>query len=287
VRTVLVTGATGKQGGSVVRALIRDRQHVRALTRNPGSKNANALHNLGAEIVVGSLDDVDSIKRSVDGVHAVFSVQNYWEKSTGYDGEIQQGVALARAAMEAGVAHYVQSTMATAEDFAGVPHFESKRQIERNLKEIGVPHTLLGTVYFMENMLDPKMGGKMTFPSLSGTLHKDTGLHLLSAEDIGHVVCTILGNSDHYLGQRVDIAGDFLTVEEMKRIFQSVMGKRPKWYALPRFFLRLVAKEFANQLEWHNRTNFKISTANCRQKFPLLTSFETFLKTNRSQLQGL
>lgn len=287
MKKVLVTGATGKQGGSVAKAMLRGGCYVRVFTRNSSSENARQLASMGAEIMVGSLDDVDSVRKAVKGVDGVFSVQNYWEPTTGYNGEIRQAMNLAEAAMDAGVAHFIQSTMATADNFVGVRHFQSKRQVEQRLDAMRIRHTLLGTVYFMENLLDPRMGGKMTFPTLSGTLRKNTALHLLSSEDIGLAVREIFFAPDRFLGQRVNLAGDQLTVPEMKSTYRDVTGKSPKWFSVPTFCLRFLAKEFADQLAWHNRTNFQFSVADSRVLFPHLQSFEAFLKAHRNELAGL
>jgi uncharacterized protein YbjT (DUF2867 family) len=287
MKKVLVTGATGKQGGAVAKAMLRGGCDVRALTRNSSSASARQLASLGAEIMVGSLDDVESVRKAVKGVDGVFSVQNYWEPTTGYNGEIRQAMNLAEAARDADVGHFIQSTMATADNFVGVRHFQSKRQVEQHLDAMRIRHSLLGTVYFMENLLDPKMGGKMTFPTLSGTLRKNTALHLLSSEDIGLAVREIFFAPDRFLGQRVNLAGDQLTVPEMKSIYRDVTGKSPKWFSVPAFCLRFLAKEFADQLAWHNRTNFQFSVADSRVLFPHLQSFEAFLQAHRNELAGL
>jgi uncharacterized protein YbjT (DUF2867 family) len=267
--------------------MLRGGCDVRALTRNSSSASARQLASLGAEIMVGSLDDVESVRKAVKGVDGVFSVQNYWEPTTGYNGEIRQAMNLAEAARDADVGHFIQSTMATADNFVGVRHFQSKRQVEQRLDAMRIRHSLLGTVYFMENLLDPKMGGKMTFPTLSGTLRKNTALHLLSSEDIGLAVREIFFAPDRFLGQRVNLAGDQLTVPEMKSIYRDVTGKSPKWFSVPAFCLRFLAKEFADQLAWHNRTNFQFSVADSRVLFPHLQSFEAFLQAHRNELAGL
>lgn len=208
MRTILVTGATGKQGGSVSKTLLAAGFHVRAFTRNASSDRARHLQALGAELAIGSFNNAESVRQAVQGAEGVFSVQNYWESGTGFDGEIRQATTLAKAAKDAGVGHFVQSTMATAVGFSEVSHFQSKRRIEEMLSAIAIPHTLLGTVYFMENLLDRKMGGKMTFPTLAGTLRADTALHLLSVDDIGPAVRDIFNRADQFMGRRVDLAGD-------------------------------------------------------------------------------
>lgn len=279
MKRILVTGATGKQGGAVARALLREGGYVvRAVTRNPNSESARRLRDMGAELVAADLSDSTSVHSAVEGSEGIFSVQNYWDSSVGFDGEIAQARNLAAAAKSAGVAHFVQSTMASADNVADVAHFESKRQVEKLLSDQGIPHTLLGTVFFMDNLLDPRMGGKMTFPVLSGSLKKRTRLHLLHSDDIGEAVRQVLSRPAEFIGSRVNLAGDELTVAEMKDVYRRVTGKRPKWYALPRFALRMMAREFSEQLDWHNKVNFQFSLDESRARFPHLTSLEQFLR---------
>lgn len=276
-RKILVTGATGRQGGSVARSLRSIGVSVVALTRQTDSPAAKQLRAIGCEIVGGNLSDRRSLDAAVEGCDGVFSVQNYWEKGVGMEGEVLQGRHMIAAAAEAGISHLVQSTMAIAEDVSDVPHFVSKRRVEEILAESEVPHTLLGTVYFMENMLDPKMGGTMTIPSLAGSLKKTTRLHLMSYHDIGPVAAELFLNPGEFLGKRVDIAGDCLTVEQMKQIYHDVTGRNSKWYSLPAFLLRLLAKEFAEQLRWQNEHGFCFDAAEVRKRFPAVMSFREFI----------
>lgn len=278
MRLTLVTGATGKQGGSVARTLLASGHNVRVMTRNPDSNSAQALRGKGAEVVYGDLNEAASLPSVVCGVDAVFSVQDFWQPNVGGEGEVRQARHLAKAAADAGVKHFVQSTMASAKDVTAVAHFESKRQIERLLKDMKIPHTLLGTVFFMENVLDPKMGGSMTFPTLAGSLKPNTHLHLLSVEDIGPVVAKILNDPDVFLGRRINLAGDHLTVSEMKLTYRRVTGHSAKRYFIPHFMLRILSSEFAAQLRWHNNTNFEFSTAEASAEFPHLKTFAEFLE---------
>ncbi|MFN7843998.1 MAG: NmrA/HSCARG family protein [Pirellula sp.] len=276
-RKILVTGATGRQGGSVARSLRSIGVSVVALTRRTDSPAAKQLRAIGCEVVGGDLSDRRSLDAAVKGCDGVFSVQSYWEKGVGMEGEVLQGRHMIAAAAEAGLSHLVQSTMATAEDVSDVPHFVSKRRVEEILAASEVPHTLLGTVYFMENMLDPKMGGAMTIPSLAGSLRKTTHLHLMSYHDIGPVAAELFLNPGEFLGKRVDIAGDCLTVEQMRHIYHDVTGRNSKWYSLPAFLLRLLAKEFSEQLRWHNEHGFRFDVVEVRKRFPALMSFREFI----------
>ena len=157
---VLVTGATGRQGGAVARHLLKGGRPVRALTRSAGSESARQLAAAGAQIVIGDMGVAGTLDAALDGVTTVFSVQDFYAKGVGYDGEVAQGTNLARAAKRAGVAHYVQSTMAATPDPGDVEHFRSKFAIEQVVESLGLPYTFIGTVWFMDNVIDPKRVGR-------------------------------------------------------------------------------------------------------------------------------
>lgn len=214
---VLVVGATGKQGGSVARHLLTAGFSVRAMTRNPDSDRARQLADLGAELVQADLNEPATLGPALDGAYGVFSVQNYWEKGVGYNGEVRQGKAIADAAKRAGIKHFVQSTMAAATSFEGVEHFAAKKAVEAYIEGLELPHTVIGTVYFIDNLLDPKMGGGMTFPTLAGTLGQNTPFQLLAVDDIGAVVAEVFKQPERFVGERLDLAGDKLSVRSQVR----------------------------------------------------------------------
>jgi uncharacterized protein YbjT (DUF2867 family) len=237
------------------------------------------------QVVGGDLDDPASLAQALRGIGGVFSVQNFYEKNVGYDGEIRQGRALADAAKAEGVTHYVQSTMAETPDPGDVHHFKSKFEVERYVRSIQLPATMIGTVWFMDNMLNPKMGGPMTFPGLAGTLHKDTPLHMLAVDDLGAAVARVFAEPETNLGVKHNLAGDVMTVPEMKATYQRVTGKRPKDWGMPNLMLRLFARDFAAQLRWHNRVNWSFSTAELSALVPKITTLADYLKKN--DVQGL
>jgi uncharacterized protein YbjT (DUF2867 family) len=282
---VLVAGATGNQGSAVVKHLLARGIKVRALTRNGNSLAAEKLRQAGVEIAVGNMDDRNSLDRALIGVNAVFAVQDFWAKGVGYKGEVQQGINLANAALKAGVSHFVQSGMAQGTRIEGIAHFESKRAICDHIKSIGLPHTVVGAVYFMDNFLDSKRGGGMTFPTLSGTLKPDTKMHMLAVDDLGAIVAHILTHSNQYLNQYIDIASDCLTVPEMKKIYEGTTGKLPKSWSLPGWLLRLFNKDFARQLAWQNDPGWSFSIEPSRVMHPSLCSFEQFIR--KHQIQNL
>jgi uncharacterized protein YbjT (DUF2867 family) len=274
---ILVAGATGKQGGAVARHLIARGGRVRALTRKVESLAAAALQRAGAQVVAGDLNDKASLVLALTGVDAVFSVQDFWAKGVGYEGEVRQGKNLVDAAAQCGVAHLVQSAMARSTRTEGIEHFESKKAICAYLQASRLPHTIIGTVWFMDNVLDPKRGGAMTFPVLTGSLRPSTRMHMLAVDDLGAIVARVFIERDRFLNQHLDIAGDCLTVGEMKSVYARTSGRKPKSWALPAWALRMLNKDFAKQLAWQNDRGWSFELNAVRAIHPALTSFEEYL----------
>ncbi len=148
-RLILVTGATGNQGGAVARSLLDRGFRIRALTRDPQKPEAQALTEQGAEVVQGDMEDRSAMERALEGAYGVFSVQNFWE--TGYDREVQQGKTVADAAKDAGVEHFVYSSVGSAYRDTKIPHFDSKWEVENHVRESDLPYTILRPVFFMQN----------------------------------------------------------------------------------------------------------------------------------------
>src|SRR3712207_5386326 len=165
---------------------------------------------LGAEVASGDLEDRASIERVLDGVDGVFSVQQFWE--AGAEGEVRQGVLLADAAKGAGVDHYVYSSVGSAHRETGIPHFESKWEVEEHVRGSGVPYTVLRPVYFMQNwefMREPIFGGMLPQP-----LDPDKPFQMVDANDIGVFAAMAFENPEGWIGREVDLAGDEMTMPE-------------------------------------------------------------------------
>ena len=150
---IAVIGATGQQGGAVARHLLKQGWHVRALTRDTHKPAAQALAQMGAEIVPGDLDNPSELAAAFKSAYGVFSVQNYWLPNVGFDGEVRQGKDVVNVAQEANVKHLVYSSVEAAHRGMGQKHFESKYLIEQHIKAIDIPYTILRPAAFMENTL--------------------------------------------------------------------------------------------------------------------------------------
>lgn len=280
LKTIAVSGATGRQGGAVVRHLLKSGEfRVRALCRNQNSSAAERLVSQGAEVVEADFDNSPSLEKALAGADGVFSVQNYWEKGIGFDGEIRQGKNLANAAKTSGVKHFVQSTMATgAMAFsAEMKHFRSKAILEDHIDGIGLPRTFLGTVTFMDNVLFPELGGAWTFPFLTGILGSATPYHLLAVDDIGGVASAVFAEPERFMGRKINLAGDTSSVPELKIAYREATGKNPKRLKFPVWLCRMITREFVSQLEWQRSGGWTFGTEEAQSVYRGMQSFKDFL----------
>jgi uncharacterized protein YbjT (DUF2867 family) len=220
-RPILVLGATGGQGGAVAVAL-RDRgTPVRAMVRQPDKPSARRLADRGVDVVAGSLDDRAALGGAMRGVDAVFALTTPFE--TGVDAEVTQGSAIVTVALDAQVPHMVFSSVASADQQTGVPHFESKAIIENELVSSGLPYTIVGPTYFFDNAL----GGDNRIQAgiLDLPLPPDRPLQQLARSDLGAFVANVLRDPQSYAGQRIDLASDAVTPQRMAEVLSEVLGR--------------------------------------------------------------
>lgn len=274
-KIILVTGATGRQGSAVLRHLKRRDFKARALTRDPQKPSAQSLRSQGVEVFKGDMEDIRSLHQALKGVYGVFSLQNYWEKGVGYAGEIRQAQNLAQAAKTEGVSHFVQSSIAGCDNAKGVEHFESKWEIEKFIDSLHLPRTFIRTVFYMENLLD-----NLAIPGLAGALNPNLPLHMIAVEDIGWFAAESFANPEDYLGRSVEIAGDSVTVAEIKQVYKHVTGKSPSNFKFPFLVLKILNSEAARQLQWNNEIGWSFDIQKLREVHPELISFETFLRAH-------
>jgi uncharacterized protein YbjT (DUF2867 family) len=204
-------------------------------------------------------------------------VQNFWEKGVCFEGEVRQGKALADAAKAEGITHFVQASIAGCEQAPEVLHFKSKAIIEDHIRSLGLPATMLRTVFFMDNWLDPKMGNAI-FPFLAGGLRGDLRFHMVATDDIGAVAAKVFAQRDRYIGKNIDIAGDLLMVAEMKETFRQVTGRTAPWFRIPGFLVSLLNAEMAHQFAWNKADGWTFSLDEVRAIHPGIMTYEAFAK---------
>lgn len=221
---ILVSGATGTQGGAVVDHLLSGEYgtyDVYGLTRDASSEAARALADRGVTVVEGDLTDAERMTELCDGMDGVFSVTTFMEAGTAT--ETQQGITLADAASEAGVAHFVYSSVGAADRDTGLPHFESKYEVERHVADLGLPATIVRPVFFMQNFAYMH-GEELQDGTLSMPLDEGVELGLVDADDIGQAVAMAFADPDRFVGQTFELGGDSLTLEAMAAAFSTAMG---------------------------------------------------------------
>lgn len=256
-RTILVTGATGQQGGAAARELLSHGWSVRAMTRNPDGDAAGALKEGGAEVVRGDYAEPDSVREALDGVWGAFSLQNTWE--AGVEKEEEQGKHFARLAREAGVEHLVYASVGSADRDTGIPHFDNKWRIEETIRDLDFPsYTIVRPVFFMENLASPWFKPSIDEGKLVMGVEPDTSLQMIAVEDIGKHHFRAFERHEELNGKAVDVAGDELTLPEAARIISEVAGREVEFVQQPIEEVRAWSEDFALMLEWFDEVGYDV-----------------------------
>ncbi len=309
-RIIAVMGATGAQGGGVVRAILRDKAGgfaARAITRNPASEKAKALAAAGAEVVAADASDSKSLERAFAGAHGAFCVTFFWEHFSP-ERELADATAMAQAAKQTGLRHVIWSTLEDTRKFVPlsdnrmptlmgkykVPHFDAKGEADDVFRKLGVPTTFLLTSFYWENFIffgsGPKRGpdGKLalTFPM------DDKKLPAIAVEDIGKVAYAIFKRGQEFIGKTVAIAGEHLTGSELAAALTKALGEEVRYNAVPPEVYRSFGFPGAEDLG--NMFQFKrdFQQAFCgprdpkiaRALNPELQTFEQWLAQNKSRI---
>jgi uncharacterized protein YbjT (DUF2867 family) len=273
---VLVTGATGKQGGAVARRLIEKGHRVRALTRKPESPGAKTLAGLGVEVTAGDLEDRGSIDRALAGLDAIFAVSTPFEAGTG--AETRQGVDAADAAKAAG-AHLVYSSVANADRATGIPHFDSKAEVERHIASIGVDATIIAPAYFMDNL--SFLRAQLKDGVYASALTPGRKLAQVAVSDIGAVAVAALEDRRRFVGKRYDLGADEPSGEESVAILSRVTGRRLSYFQLPLDVVRgAMGEDAVLMYQWFEKVGYSVDGA-ARRDFPEVPwlSFEAWART--------
>jgi uncharacterized protein YbjT (DUF2867 family) len=277
-KVIVVTGATGQQGGATARHLLAQGWRVRALVRDLNKPAAQALAAKGAELAQGDLDDRASLDRGLSGAYGVFSVQTFMGPD-GAVGETRQGKLLADAARAAGVQHFVYTSVGGAERKSGLPHFESKWQIEEHIRGLGLPATILRPVFFMDNLRSPWMGPRDGV--LAMALHPTTSLQMIASDDIGAFAALAFARPQEFIGQALEIAGDALTMPQVADAFTRVTGQAVHFVELPLEQVRSFNREMGDMMAWFNDHGYSADIAALRKLHPRLTTFEAWLRKTK------
>lgn len=276
-KLILVTGATGHQGGAVLRHLRAQNFPVRALTRDPDQPAARALiQQSGVEVVRGDMDDPASLSRALDGVDGVFSVQD-WQG--GAESEIRHGINLAEAAARAVVSHFVYSSVCSADQNTGIPHFDSKSQVEERVRSLGIPFSILRPVFFMENFIG--MRSSLEQGVLATPLKPETRLQMIAVDDIAAFATDAFEHPGKWNGRTLDIAGDEHSMSDTARLLSGAVGRDVNYQQVPwDQFEKQVGHETTVMFRWFEEVGYHIDIAALREQRPNMLTLEHWLQTH-------
>lgn len=309
-RIIAVVGATGTQGGSLVRAILGDvsgRFIPRGVSRNVNSDKAKALAKLGAEVVAADIDDVESLKRAFKGAYGAYCVTFFWEHFSP-EKEIAQASNMAKAAKEAGIEHVIWSTLEDTRKWVPlndgrmptlmgkykVPHADAKGEANQVFTELSLPTTFLLTSAYWENLIYGGMGpqkgpdGKLAITLPIG----DKKFPGIAAEDIGKCAFGIFKQGREYIGKTVGIAGEHLTGGQMANALTRALGQEVRYNDVPPDVYRSSgvpgAEEIGNMYQFlHDFEHVVCGARNvdlARALNPSLQTFDQWLTLNKSRI---
>jgi uncharacterized protein YbjT (DUF2867 family) len=307
-KIIAVTGATGAQGGGLVRAILADGEFsVRALTRKVDGDKARALAKEGAEVVAANLDDEASLRKAFEGAHGLYAVTAFWEHFSP-EKELVQARAMANAAKAAGVRHAVWSTledtrlrvplsdprMPTLQGKYKVPHFDAKGEANRLFVESGVPTTLFHTSFYWDNLIHfgmgPKKGpdGKLAFTLPMA----DKKLPGIAAADIGPCALGVFKRGAEYAGKSVGVAGEHLTGAQMAAELTKALGREVVYNAVTPAAYRAFgfpgAEDLGNMFQYKQEFEREYCASRdlqvSRTLHPKLQTFAAWLAAHQNQI---
>lgn len=282
-KVILVTGATGVQGGAVARELLKRGYVVRALTRDTDSAAARELARIGAQPIEGDFDDSASIVSAMNGAYGVFAVTLFWPY--GYDREIEHGKRLIDGAERAGIQHFVLTSAASADEQTGLPHLNSKWHVEQYLHASSLDWTVFRPVEFMDNWnrwSAEQIGqGQLIDPRSPDTRHQ-----WIAASDIGFFVGEAFDHPDDWKGLAKEIAGDEMTMGELRALLSEVFSRPVEYVQIPwADFEAGAGEEIALMYHWFEDVGFSVDVAALRTRYPGLISVRQFLTTQADQIE--
>lgn len=309
-KIIAVVGATGAQGGGLVRAILNDPNSnfaVRAITRDVNSDKAQALAQLGAEVVAANTHDVDSLKRAFAGAHGAYCVTFFWDHFSP-EKEAAEAQAMVTAAQHANLQHVIWSTLEDTRQWVPlddnrmptlmgqykVPHFDSKGACNHLFTDAGLPTTFMLTSFYWDNLIHfgmgPKRGedGNLVFALPMG----DKKLPGIAAEDIGRCAYGIFQRGNELIGQTVGIAGEHLTGAQMAAALTEALGQAVNYFAVPfdmyRGFGFPGAEDLGNMFQFkHDFEEYFCGTRDLifsRSLNPKLQSFAAWLAENKERI---
>jgi uncharacterized protein YbjT (DUF2867 family) len=290
---VLVTGATGKQGGAAVRHLLSDGYQVRILTRNPGSDSARLLIAVGAQVAKGDYEDRASVRAALQGVSAVFSVQLPGPH------ERNHAAVLVEEAQRSGVRHFLHTSAAAVSRRTAFPrwgtgywyddYWRAKWDIEERVRRAGFSqYTVLRPAFLMENFLPPavaRMFPDLQHGELATVMHPDTVVDLVSAEDVGAFAAAALRAPERFSGQSIDLAATAASVAQIGETLSMALGREIRVVELSpgQAVARGQSRGWVRGQEWTNEVGYQVDIESVRQYGVPLTALSAWAHAHRNR----
>jgi uncharacterized protein YbjT (DUF2867 family) len=278
-KVILVTGATGHQGKEVVCSLIRNGWKVNALTRGRSYKAIDELKEMGADVVIGDMEDRSAIESAMKGAYGVFLITTPMEG--GLTGELLRGKTAVETALAAGIQHLVFSSVGAADRKTGIPLFENKREIELRVKDSGITSTIFRPVSFMINFEVPERRDSILSGKFRTYYPEHKKEQYIALEDLGAFVNTAFENPEEYAGKEIELASDELTASQVADSFSMILGQRVAYEKIP---LEEVRKQqgddFYKMALWHMENSFVADISALRKIYPKLMTFDAWLRSH-------
>jgi uncharacterized protein YbjT (DUF2867 family) len=283
-RKILVTGATGQQGGALARLLLQKKHEVYALIRSTKSESPKAqkLRNQGAKLVEADLDKPDSLEQATNGIDSVFLMGTWVEVGT--EGETRRGKMMVDMAKEKKVEHIVYSSVVNADKNTGIPHFESKYKVEQHIKNSGIPYTIIGPTFFMDNLLSYSLAG-LQQGQVALPLSPSRILQQSAVENIAEFSALALERRNSFIGKRIDIASDEITGEQAAKVLSNELGHKIRYEQVPMEQIRQANEDLAVMFEWFERIGTGVDVAALHKQYPEV-NWLTFKDWVKSQNWG-
>jgi len=281
-KTIVVLGATGRQGGQVVRHLVKEGWQVRALTRNPDGKKAAALKPLGVEVVRADMNDKSSLESAFRNAYGVYNMQA--PVSGQIEVEIRHGRNVAEAAKKAGIQHIVYGSAGLGNIKTGIEQWDAKIEVTKAMNDLELPLTILRPVAFMELMVDPSYYPNAStwfiWPKLTGPDYK---IAWISVQDVGVIAATAFANPEKYIGKELALVADVKSLAECREIYRQVTGKYPSRFPMPMFlFEKFVGKDIPNMWRWLRKNPLTFDSSQTDEIHPEAMTVQQWLQRVRS-----
>lgn len=263
---ILVTGATGHQGSAVLRHLKARGHRLRALIRNKASPAGKALQGQGVEVFQGNFEDADSLGRAAQLVDGAFLMGTPFEK--GADGERREGIAAVDALHSADVPFILYSSVASAQQHTGIPHFDSKFDVEHHLRSSGTPFSIVAPVAFMENATAPYALPGLQHGQIGFGVPPDKPQQMVALDDLGAFDTFVFENATKFRGQRTEIASDQITGLREAEILSQRTGRPVQYQQIPIEALRQRSEDTARMAEWMTQHGYTVDIERLRKDYP-------------------